>query len=77
MRYLFILILFAALGCGGEKEMKQIGSVKTMTVNGVPHVSIPASNVLIRYYELVPCSKADREYHAICSNGGYKGGSDE
>ena len=75
MRLVIIsLILSALLGCGVEIIEKPSKDVKTMTVNGVMHISVPTSNVLLRYHDLRPCSKALGEYRAICSNGGYKYG---
>ena len=70
-RWLLILIIPALLGCG-EETIRQSkinsGDGNIVTVNGKVHVSVHVSNVLLRYYNLVPCSEAIGEYKKICAD---------
>ncbi len=77
MRYIFIIILFAALGCGGDQH-KYINADGILIKRG-EHVWFLMSNRPYHFYTVVHCEDAVRKYRAICSNGGYryKGGSDE
>lgn len=64
MRVIFILILSALLGCGGEKQKPKEIYLGIILTGGKIFIDLPRQHV-------IECSNAETILRAICSNGGY------